>query len=106
MDELKNRLSAEVQRSLLLGDEDKEGLLSSINAMPALMLEYLLNKISEKNRLVDQYVNRALRDDPAIVPELKEKIRSIKKNILNLEETESEKAENPEAILDETLKNI
>ena len=105
-DEFKNKFSAEVQRSLLLSDEDKQYWLGNIDKFPQTLLEYFFKIIAEKNQIVDRCINRALQDDPGIVPELKEKVRKMKKDILALEETDESKPEDLEKSLEEQLSSL
>ncbi len=105
-DEFKKQFSVEVQRSLLLSDEDKQYWLGNIDKFPQTLLDYFFKIISEKNRLVDRCIDRALQDDPAIVPELKEKVRKMKKDILSLEENEESRPEDVEKSLEEQLNNL
>ncbi len=102
----KIQLQAEIAKSLLLSEADKSSLLSGLDAMPRMMVEYLLKTLREKNLIVDEYVERALRDNPGILPELKEKISKMKINLLQLEESEEANGKDAEKVLEEKLNKL
>lgn len=105
-EELKKKFTNEVVRSLLLSDDDKQYWLVNMDDLPVTLVEYFHTIISDKNILVDSYINKALQDDPGIVPELKEKVKRLKKDILSLEESDEQGSRKLEETLEEELNTL
>lgn len=83
---------AEVQKSLLLEDEDKKYWLENAQNLLPEVLESVYNVVKNKNDLMDSYINAALADDPdhEILRELKLKIKTIESGSQKIAEEEQQ----------------
>ncbi len=99
------QFKAEVQRSLLLEDSDKQYWTTNTATLPESLINYFYNLIKAKNKLIDSYIQKAIEQKPELVAEFKNKITKLKKDLLKLEEKESS-TRSAEEILEQELKNL
>jgi len=94
----------EVQRSILLEEEDKKMWISKANTLHPDLLKMLVKLVTDSNRRVWKYIRIALTGNPAMLAKLRGKIKKITKETLALEE----KAATPSAekMLEEELGKI
>jgi hypothetical protein len=83
---LNKRFLEEVKRCLLLDDSEKDYWIKKIDDIPTEFLKSIYKTIQVKNRLMDKYVLTAVKNDPALLQELKNSINKIKKNAIAMEE--------------------
>lgn len=78
----------EINKSILLKDEEKEFWLSKINSLPTAVLKGVYEAVKGKNELMGEYLNAAFESDPDqnYVKQLKQKIKKIKNDTLKIEE--------------------
>lgn len=97
---------AEVETSLLLSDDDKIYWQKNARHLPLAFLKNMYAMLKSKNELVSIYLDKALEKNPDIVVKLKNKVKTMKKEILNLKE-KSEKDDNQlEKLLASELKKL
>ncbi len=97
-------LRYELSRCLLLKDEDRKFWTANADLLPDEVLNQLLRLVHAKNLQMQDYIIRAIKDDPSILTELKSKMAKIKKDTLKLAEVEQAPA--AEQILQKELKKI
>lgn len=96
-----NEFRKQIRRCLLLDDAEKKFWLESADTLPPNLLAEMTDFFKSKNRLMESYVSSALRADPQIIPDLKNKVSELKKHILSAKESESKKTDNTDEILKE-----
>jgi len=94
---LLNKLKTEIQRSLLLKEEDKKFWLKQGDSLPPEVIRQVYDIIRPGNARMRRYILAAIKNDPSLLTMLKEKINQIKKNALKA----AEKEQQPDA--EETL---
>lgn len=102
----KNLILREITRCVLLEEEDKTSLLSTVNDAPESLLDTMYEFFKEKNDLVDLYVTRAIESDPEVVTEMKNKVYILKKHILEYQEAEEKDEERAEEMLEEAIEDL
>jgi poly(3-hydroxyalkanoate) synthetase len=101
---LQEDFAKEISRSILLSDQEKQYWLENSATLPALLIEYFYKFIKEKNKLVDSYIDRAIKANPTLLTQIKTKVSGFRQFADDLTQKESGQAadENLEA----ELKNI
>jgi hypothetical protein len=99
-------LENEIRRSLLIDEEEKTYWLENLDVLPVQVFETVLRIIKEKNWVVDKYVDAALKADANIIPELKNKLKQLKKKIAAFKEIQETGAENAEERLLEEIQKL
>ncbi len=94
----------QVQKSLLLTDEDKQYWLQNADKLPGEVVEQVYGIIKTDEELVQSYIQTAMRDDPKLLTELKTKINKIKKGMMATAEQEQQPKAEEE--LEEKLKQV
>lgn len=86
--ELKKQLLKEIERSILIEDEDKKYWLEQVETLPIDSIERLLGYIKPKNDKVDEYIDTALAQDKnqEHLKQLKRDVAQIKKTYFKAEE--------------------
>lgn len=86
--ELRQQLQDELQKTLLLEDEDRAYWLENLTSLPQPIIENLLTSLLPKNQLVDSYIQIALSQDKnqEHLKALKSQVRQIKQQAYNIEE--------------------
>ncbi len=104
--DLIEKLKVQIQKCLLLAEEDKVYWLSKSPELPAVMLESLLKVFTEKNNLTDTYLQLALAKDPEhlFLNQLKDKIQKLRSSSLKMEE--KLQTEDADALLAQKLANL
>jgi hypothetical protein len=103
---LAEKFTGEVTRSLLLDQADKEFWLREAGTLPQAVLGRVYENISSHNRIVDDYVDEALKEDQTIIPELKKKVQNLKKQIAGFKEAQEGGAEMAEKLLMEEIQKL
>jgi len=98
------KLKAEVGRSILLEDREKEFWIKNCETMPLTLIVFFHSYLKKQNALVDSYIKKAIDDHPELVAEIKAKTRKIKNALSGLHGAEDEKA--AEKLLEEQIKQI
>ena len=95
LDPLRQKLQQELERSLLLEEEDRAYWLENLAALPIQVVENLLKTLTPKNQLVNTYINAALAQDKdqEHLKELKAKVKRIIQQAYQVEETADTKSE-------------
>ena len=96
-----NEFRKQIRRCLLLNDAEKKFWLESAETLPPNLLAEMTDFFKSKNRLMESYVSAALKNDPKIIPNLKNRVSELKKHILTAKENESKQTDNTEEILKE-----
>lgn len=80
---LTRKLKAEIRRSIIISEEDKNYWYAEILKLPRGVLQSLYDLISAKNELMESYIKAALNQDTdkKYLHELKSKITEIKNNL-------------------------
>jgi 6-pyruvoyl-tetrahydropterin synthase len=82
---IKNLLE-EVDKSLLLSSEEKIYWKNNSTSLPEAMLEYFFNYLKPRNDLVARCIEKAAAANPHLMEELKQKVKDLKKTILQIRE--------------------
>lgn len=94
----------EVERSFLLEEDEKKYWIAQAEKMNPVLLRLVHEKVRSKNELVDKYILAAVKDNPALLEELKQSINKIKKDALMIEEKAS--TLNADDFLKQQLENV
>lgn len=96
--------SEQIENTLLLEEVDKNYWRENMKNLPENLLRYFSSVLAEKDKLVDSYLEKALTINPEAANLLKDKVTKMRKDILSLEENESDNKAQLETMLDEELK--
>ncbi|MCC7197144.1 hypothetical protein IT413_03020 [Candidatus Peregrinibacteria bacterium] len=96
--------SKQIENTLLLEEVDKNYWRENMKNLPESLLRYFSSALAEKDKLVDSYLEKALTINPEAANLLKDKVTKMRKDILSLEENESDNKAQLETMLDEELK--
>lgn len=98
-------LEAEIQKTLLMEEEEKKYWLDQIKILPDVLLDQVFNSIHKRDQIVDYYIQAGLSQDKdrKYLSELKGTIQTIKTTALKMEE--ESQGTNAEDILGEGLKS-
>lgn len=85
---IEEKLRKELERNILLPEEEKSFWLSKTSSLPEEILLNVLKSIESKNKITDEYTLEALRKDPdkKILNEFKSQISKIKRDAVIIEE--------------------
>lgn len=95
-EEKEARLKDAIVKSLILSAEDRDFWLSHAGFLPNVVLENVTGIIESKNKIMEDYIQAELKNDPDhnYLTQLKTKIQEIKKKAFSMnEEKEKEGAE-------------
>lgn len=96
----------EIDRCILLEDEEKSYWLHAADTLPIPLLERMYVFFKEKNDVIDLYVTKAIEADSDVVTDLKQKVQTLKKHVLQFKEAEEKAPEEAEKALEEALENL
>jgi hypothetical protein len=96
--------SAQIENTLLLDEADKNYWRQNMQNLPENLLQYFSSVLAEKDNLIDRYLEKALSLNPDAATNLKNKVTKMRKDILEMEESEDENKVKLEEMLDEELK--
>lgn len=88
LSELRAQLKTELEKSFIIEQQDKDFWLANLDQLPVTTIQNLLDKITPKNALVDNYIDTALAQDQdqEHVKALKTELNRIKQHAFQLEE--------------------
>jgi hypothetical protein len=98
LEELKMQLKNELERSILVDQEDRDFWLAQLPTLNLVTVQHLLDTLTPSNAIVDSYVDTALAQDEnqEHLIALKAKFANIKKEALRIEEKSQNKGESAE----------
>ena len=92
--QLREKLRAELEKSILLDESDRDYWLKALPDLPEESVRAVLKDISGADKQVDKYLMAALEADPKIISKLKSKTNIIKKTAFEIDrKAESQSAE-------------
>jgi len=100
------QLITEIEKCLLLSDEDKQFWLENSENLPRTVVDSLYKNIHDKNLMMAKYLAAAIDNDPEqkLIGELKQKIKKLKATALQIEEKEQQS--DVDAVLNDDLSNL
>ena len=101
MTDKKEQLVKEITQCLIIKDDEKSYWLNNVDSLPETIIDILISEIGARNRIVEGYINVALRNDKdgSYLNEAKTILSKTKKMVLDARENETKVDE--EAILDD-----
>jgi hypothetical protein len=104
--ELKKQLKSELERSILIDEEDRKLWLSNLDTLPLPIVRNLLKTLVPGNAQVDSYIETALARDQnqEHLLALRKQVAAIKKQAFKLEEKGTVKSEKEQG--EELLKKL
>ena len=101
MTDKKVQLVKEITQCLIIKDDEKSYWLNNVDSLPETIIDILISEIGARNRIVEGYVNIALKNDRdgTYLNEAKAILNKTKKIVLEAKENETKVDE--EAILND-----
>jgi len=87
---LAKRVIKEVEKSLVIKENDREFWIENAQQMPIQLLDKFYKYISKQNRKIKEYLKEAFTKNPELTEEINKKIKKIKTVVLELKEKEEQ----------------
>lgn len=84
-EKLMAEVEAEIANSLLLDEGEKDYWRRYIKRLPENAVRYFFDNLKDKDEMVEDYLEKAIDEDPSAEAKLKEKVLRMRKEIMNID---------------------
>jgi hypothetical protein len=95
--DIASKTEKEINKCILLKAEERKHWLALVNKASPLLLESIYRIFTKNNKLMDKYVLEAFKHEPELLDQLKQKIVTVKKTAIKLNEASERPIEIEEA---------